>query len=72
MRPWLSFDGLSCRVVPHHLTQRGNRRQPVFFGDDDYRLYVKLLGEYCLARMIADTEAAVMRMLAAAQAKETA
>jgi putative transposase len=21
--------------VPHHVTQRGNRRQPVFFGEDD-------------------------------------
>ncbi len=33
--------------VPHHVTQRGNRRQSVFFGDDDYRLYVELLGEHC-------------------------
>ena len=22
--------------LPHHVTQRGNRREPVFFGDDDY------------------------------------
>jgi putative transposase len=35
--------------VPHHVTQRGNRRQPVFFGDDDYRLYAQLLGEHCRA-----------------------
>ena len=35
--------------VPHHVTQRGNRRQPVFFGDDDYRLYIGLLGEHCRA-----------------------
>ncbi len=29
-------------VVPdiaHHVTQRGNRRQPVFFGDEDYAAY---------------------------------
>jgi REP element-mobilizing transposase RayT len=39
--------------VPHHVTQRGNRRQPVFFGDDDYRLYLKLLGEHCRARGVA-------------------
>ena len=34
--------------VPHHVTQRGNRRQQVFFGDDDYIAYRALaaaLGE---------------------------
>lgn len=30
--------------VPHHVTQRGNRRQPVFFEDGDYRYYLALLG----------------------------
>ena len=29
--------------LPHHVTQRGNRRQIVFFGDDDYRAYLALL-----------------------------
>jgi putative transposase len=29
--------------VPHHVTQRGNRRLPVFFSDDDRRLYLALL-----------------------------
>jgi putative transposase len=24
--------------LPHHVTQRGNRREPVFFEADDYRL----------------------------------
>jgi putative transposase len=33
--------------IPHHVTQRGNRRQPTFFPDDDYRLYRHLLGEEC-------------------------
>lgn len=32
--------------IPHHVTQRGNRRQPVFFSDDDYRAYLELLSEY--------------------------
>ncbi len=36
-----------ARVVipgePHHITQRGNRRQPVFFEDRDYRLYLDLV-----------------------------
>ena len=25
--------------VPHHVTQRGNRRQPVIFSDEDYAAY---------------------------------
>jgi len=30
---------------PHHVTQRGNRRQKTFFCDDDYRYYIQLLSE---------------------------
>jgi putative transposase len=33
--------------VPHLLTQRGNRRQPVFFNDADYRTYLDLMREWC-------------------------
>lgn len=33
--------------VPHHVTQRGNRRQPVFFGDEDYLAYRALLAQGC-------------------------
>ena len=33
--------------VPHHVTQRGNRQQRVFFADDDYAAYRDLLGEHC-------------------------
>src|SRR5258705_11479499 len=32
---------------PHHVTQRGNRRQPVFFEPSDYQLYRDLLAERC-------------------------
>jgi putative transposase len=32
--------------VPHHVTQRGNRREDVFFVRADYRRYLRLLGEY--------------------------
>ena len=39
--------------VPHHVTQRGNRRQPVFFGDDDYAHYLKLLAAGCRAAKVA-------------------
>ena len=31
---------------PHHVTQRGNRRQKTFFGDDDYRFYVDLVARF--------------------------
>ncbi len=33
--------------IPHHVTQRGNRRQRVFFGAGDGRLYLRLLRESC-------------------------
>ncbi len=33
--------------LPHHVTQRGNRRQTTFFTDDDYNYYLSLLGEWC-------------------------
>ena len=40
-----------ARVVvagsPHHVTQRGNRRQPTFFCDEDYQAYKTLLAEWC-------------------------
>lgn len=31
--------------LPYHVTQRGNRRQAVFFRDEDYRTYLALLRE---------------------------
>jgi putative transposase len=33
--------------VPHHVTQRGNRRLPTFFGEGDYALYRHVLREGC-------------------------
>ena len=33
--------------IPHHVTQRGNRRQKVFFEPSDYSLYRGLLAERC-------------------------
>ena len=43
--------GRIARVVipacPHHVVQRGNRRQIVFFSEDDKRLYLKILSYYC-------------------------
>ena len=33
--------------LPHHITQRGNRRQQTFFHDEDYAAYVELMAEWC-------------------------
>jgi len=33
--------------LPHHITQRGNRRQQTFFGSDDFLLYTALLADSC-------------------------
>ena len=38
--------------VPHHVTQRGNRRQEVFFGEGDYAAYKDLVAEACAAEGI--------------------
>ena len=39
-----------ARVVapnyPHHVTQRGNRRQKTSFCEDDYHYYIELIFEY--------------------------
>ncbi len=35
--------------LPHHVTQRGNRRQRTFFGDHDYGLYRAILAEHAAA-----------------------
>jgi putative transposase len=32
--------------LPHHVTQRGNGRRRVFFGDDDHEFYLSLLRHY--------------------------
>ena len=33
--------------VPHHVVQRGNRRQPVFFSSADYRAYLRYMAAWC-------------------------
>ncbi|PCI69065.1 MAG: transposase [Piscirickettsiaceae bacterium] len=33
--------------IPHHITQRGNRREDVFFSDEDRLFYLELLQQYC-------------------------
>ncbi len=39
--------------LPHHVTQRGNRRERVFFTDDDYALYHGLLASQCRKQGVA-------------------
>ena len=39
--------------MPHHITQRGNRRQPAFFCEEDYLAYVELMGQWCDERGVA-------------------
>ena len=38
--------------LPHYVTQRGNRSQPTFFSDDDYRQYLALMGESSRLRRV--------------------
>jgi len=41
----------TARVVvpgyPHHVTQRGSRRQPTFFYETDYKLYLEIMADWC-------------------------
>jgi len=45
LRPWLVSPASCSRGIPHHITQRGNRRESVFFEDGDYELYLDLLAD---------------------------
>jgi len=33
--------------IPHHITQRGNRRMQTFFCEEDYQAYLDLMAEWC-------------------------
>ena len=33
--------------IPHHVTQRGNRRMQTFFCDEDYQAYLSLMAQWC-------------------------
>lgn len=39
--------------IPHHVTQRGNRREQVFFEDGDYALYLDLLADAAARSQVA-------------------
>jgi putative transposase len=38
--------------VPHHITQRGNRRKDGFYTDEDRETYLSWLQEYCQLRKV--------------------
>jgi REP-associated tyrosine transposase len=38
--------------LPHHITQRGNRRQQTFFCDEDYDCYLELMAQFCRAEQV--------------------
>ena len=38
--------------MPHHVTQRGNRRQQTFFNDGDYAAYLELMAQWCRERSV--------------------
>jgi putative transposase len=40
---------LTVPGLPHHVTHRGNRRQPTFFCENDHRLYIRYLAAACAA-----------------------
>ena len=39
--------------IPHHVTQRGNRRERTFFEDGDYELYLDLLADAAMRSNVA-------------------
>jgi putative transposase len=39
--------------LPHHVTQRGNRREAIFFEDGDHEVYLHLLAEQTLKAGVA-------------------
>lgn len=38
--------------MPHHITQRGNRRQQTFFSKEDYTAYIELMAEWCVRHAV--------------------
>ena len=40
---------------PHHITQRGNRRQKTFFKNEDYEAYIRLMAEWLGRLLVAGT-----------------
>ena len=41
------MERLVAPEMPHHITQRGNRRLETFFCEEDYRTYLVLMAQWC-------------------------
>ena len=41
--------------APHHVIQRGNNRNPCFYGEEDYSVYLEFLDMSLLLRGINET-----------------
>jgi len=44
--PMPRIAGVCAAGYPHHITQRGNNKEKVFFDDEDRRLYLDILQRY--------------------------
>ena len=49
--------------LPHHVTQRGNRREKVIFGEDDYALYRDLHDSFGGLNKSADMSKLMKRLI---------
>ncbi|HKN26907.1 MAG TPA: hypothetical protein VJY34_03100 [Roseiarcus sp.] len=49
--------------LPHHVTQRGNRAEKIFFEPEDYRLYKDWLAQSCRPLGGAEFQDAIGRRL---------
>jgi len=38
--------------IPHHITQRGNRREPTFFYAEDYACDLELIAQFCRGEQV--------------------
>lgn len=47
--------------IPHHVAQRGNRREPIFFEDADRHVYLHWLAEYCSKHRVSILAYCLMR-----------
>ena len=43
---WLDSSRIVVPGLPHHVTQRGNRREAIFFENGDQEIYLDLLAVY--------------------------
>ena len=55
----VDYDGRMGRIarvvapgMPHHVTQRGNRRMQTFLRDADYNAYLGLMAEWCTKHQV--------------------